>query len=264
MAPLTIKFTVGGQEKYQVPILELPGHTQNIQANLQDGDHIFNSADFQLGTLHALGGVPIIGRLSFGYTYDEKKNSITVCGSDFPSADGMKLVTMPEGIDEACIEHAAPCGFAADEGYKNLTWNYQSQLMPGAVAHFKKIVRDANNALVEALRAQPGLTVTTRQLFPELPQDAYHKLCLVLEGDKVLGPCDPKVPLGSEHVVGIVDSTYAGQAIWGGGPFSNVESSKDNPKPNGESSWMEVWGNEWNSPDPEHCSSYQTRPLSLY
>ncbi|KAB5531265.1 hypothetical protein GE09DRAFT_1064000 [Coniochaeta sp. 2T2.1] len=105
---ISVTFSVGSPLAYRVRSLELPGQVHQVQADFQDGSHLFTSADFKLGTVHSLGGKALIGRLCFRYTYDAANGIITVCGIDFPSADGMTLITTPEGTNHICLEHAAP------------------------------------------------------------------------------------------------------------------------------------------------------------
>ena len=133
-----------------------------------------------------MGGHSLVGRLSFRYSYDAKRGTVTVCGTDYPSADGMTLITMPQGTDKDCFEHAAFTGFLVDEIYRNGSWNYHSRLMPGAAKIFKDIARGANNAMIAALKAESKLPVQVREMLPELPIDQYLNLCAVLRDGKLL------------------------------------------------------------------------------
>ncbi|KAK4935839.1 hypothetical protein LTR66_015409 [Elasticomyces elasticus] len=258
MASLTTTFTFGPHDAYHCPSLTLRVEAQNIQVSFQAGTNAFTSSDFDMGVLHSLYSRPIIGRLTLRYTYNEVKREITVCSSDYPSADGMTLITMPQDTAEACFEHAAPCGFLADECYKNSAWNYHSQLMPGAATYMKQVVRNANDALIEALRNIPNLTVVVRELFPKLEQAVYHDLCVVFESGVPTAIYNPDLHavLGAHQAVGLPESTFAGSATWAtNSPFSNVNGSTSDPKPNRETSWMNVWRAVWGA-DPAQCSSY--------
>ncbi|PMD35115.1 hypothetical protein L207DRAFT_588599 [Hyaloscypha variabilis F] len=109
------------------PSLSLPGLVHQIQVDFSDGDHTFTSPDFELGAVHSLGAQPVMGRLSFHYSYDERSRTITVCGTDYASAKGMALITSPRDIEEVCVERAAAgAGFEADDFHCNRAWNYRT------------------------------------------------------------------------------------------------------------------------------------------
>lgn len=237
-------FSVGSPISYRVPSLELPGQVHQIQVDFEDGEHTFTSPDFQLGTLHSAGSRPLMGRLTFRYSYDSTNR---VCGTDYSSADGMTLVTMPQGTDQACSEHAASGGFVADEVYGNSQWNYHSQLTPGAATIIKNIVRGANDALIAALETvtEPKLIVQVRKTLPELPLEHYLNLCLVFRNGKFLetynhtsqyAPHDQVVPLESVFG-GIVMMNY-------GENFANGIGSTGDPKIAGLS-WIRLWADQF-------------------
>ncbi|KAH7098870.1 hypothetical protein BKA62DRAFT_711638, partial [Auriculariales sp. MPI-PUGE-AT-0066] len=181
-----VSFSFGQHVAYSVPTLSLTGAAQQVQVNFDEGEHVFTSSDFELGTIHALKDAPLIGRLVFRYTYTVEGgvNCITVCDEDYESADGMTLMTFPKDREDAsCFERASSAGFAADEIYRNGYWNTRSPLMPGASQIFKDLTRDASRALVTALKAQ-SITVTVRSTLPELPLEMYEKLCFVVQDGK--------------------------------------------------------------------------------
>lgn len=237
---LSVTFSVGSPLAYRVRSLELPGLVHQIQADLEDGTHTFTSRDFKLGTVHSLGRRALIGLLSFRYTYDAKNQTITVCSTDFSSADGMTLVTMPEGTDYACIEHAGPGGFTADE--TSGPWNYRTQLMPGAADVFGGVVRGASDALIAALKATPDLTVQLRTPFPELPMEHYLNLCVVYRRGRFLELFDQSREYEDGDEVHPFESVYGGTATFPvGAPFANVIGSTHDPKIKPYTSWVALW-----------------------
>jgi hypothetical protein len=85
----------------------------------------------------------------------------------------MALTTMPKGMEEhTYIERAAPSAEAADENRSSL-WNPQSELMPGARDVLRRIVRTANQTLIEALKANPDLMVRVRTPAPNVSTSEY-------------------------------------------------------------------------------------------
>ena len=146
---------VGSPNTYRVPSLELNGQVHQIPINFQDGDHTYKSPEFDLGVVHSLQGRGLKAQLTFHYTYDSKTRVITVCGTDYPSVEGMALITFPHGIDQISVERAATTsGFAGDEQKLSDAWNPRSQLTPGAAKIMRDIARAANDALIEALAAR--------------------------------------------------------------------------------------------------------------
>ncbi|KAI1657175.1 hypothetical protein F4813DRAFT_389758 [Daldinia decipiens] len=251
----SISFPVGSTVAYAVPILELTGAVHQIQATFENGDHVFTSSDFKLGTVRVAGSRALIGRLTFRYSYDSSNKIITVCGTNYPSADGMTMMTMPEGMDnEACFEHAAATGFLADEVYRGGKWNYYSPLMPGAPERIKNIVRAANDALISALGEVPDLTVRVREILPELPVEDYLALCFVTRDGRVLEKYDPTKLYGLDDELHTPHSTFMGKEEWPDKiDFANVIGSTSDPRPPSKS-WLDLWRTTMERDGP-NCAS---------
>ncbi|RSH89959.1 hypothetical protein EHS25_001945 [Saitozyma podzolica] len=251
-------FSVGNPVAYRVPSLDLPGLVSDVQINFEDGDHVFTSADFKLGTVHSAGNRPLIGRLTFRYSYNAANRTITVCGTDFPSADGMTLITLPDGSNpqqEACFEHAADgTGFAADELSGSRTWNYHSQLMPGAAKVFKSIVRGANEAMIAALEAStsPQLIIQLRTPVPELPIEHYLNLAVVYRQGQFLELYDRSSQYETTDEIRPVDSVWGGEVkMTKNENFANVIGSTPDPKVG--RSWIDLWRKQFGY--PTSCTS---------
>ncbi|RVD82545.1 uncharacterized protein DFL_006967 [Arthrobotrys flagrans] len=170
----------------------------------------------------------VLGALTFRYSYDAKHEIVTVCGTDFPSADGMALVTRPEGTEQFAYEHAADAGFAPDEVHHNRNWNYNSPLMPGAA----------------------------KTLPAGFPLEHYMKLSTVHHPDgKLLGNFDPAHKYDEGVQIRELGSYYDGRwnspVNW---QFANVIGST--PDPNHEAdSWIALWKAAYNNVDPVGCTS---------
>ena len=194
-----------------------------------------------------------MGRLTFHYSYDSEKETVTICGTDYASSNGMTLITTPHDMDEVCFEHAAEAGFVADE-ICNGAWNYRNQIMPGAANIFKDIARGANKALIAALEAQPRLIVRVRQPVPELPMEDYLNLCFVYRDGKFLETYDPARQYEPPDFKTTVDSVFGGTVTWAlGADFANVIGSTDDPKPPGYTSWIQLWRAYFGT--PASCTS---------
>jgi hypothetical protein len=238
----SVKFSVGSPLTHRTGCLELPGLVHQIQVDLEDGDHTFTSPDFKLGTVHLEGRRALIGRLTFRYSFDEKNQVITICGTDYPSVDGMALITTPEGSNQLCTEHAASAGFAAEEVYSSSGWNYHSQMMPEAAKIIKDIARAANDALITALIGLDKFIVRRREQLPELAMEHYLALCAVSRNGQFLEPFDPTHEYEADDIVRLPESQYGGVVAWPTSlPFANVIGSTDDPKPDGFTSWKQLW-----------------------
>ena len=236
----TVTIPVGPSSAYSVPTLELPATTCEINIDLEDGNQTFTSQDSELGTVHTMGRRPLMGRLVFHYSYDSASQLVIVCSTDFPSADGMTLVTMLQGTDQVCIEHAASVDFAADEVSRS--WNYRTQLTPGASEVFKEVARNAKEKLLMALKEVPQLRVRVRNLLPELPKKLYHDLCVVIHDGTAPEVYDPTREYESGAQIQPVDSTYGGTETWQEMVnFANVVGSTDDPKPpEADNKWIHL------------------------
>jgi len=243
--PLRVSFPVGLADGYIAGDLELTAVVHHIQADFEDGDHLFTSQDFELGTVRVAGSRALIGRLTFRYSYNSESNTVTVCGTDYPSADGMAMMTMPSGMeDAACFEHAAAAGFLADEVYRNGKWNYYSPLMPGAPETIKGIVRGASDALIASLKEVPDLFVQVRQLLPELSAEDFQALSFVSREGRFLEVYDPTHAYRPDDELHAPTSTYGGTETWQlDSDFANVIGSTPDPRPPTPSnrSWLNLW-----------------------
>jgi hypothetical protein len=154
----------------------------------------------------------------------------------------MTLTTMPEGTDHACFEHAAPAGFAADEMSRKGSWNYRTQLLPGADKVFKDLTRRANDALIAALKATPGLIVLVREPLAELPTDLYLNLSVVYRNGEFLETYDPTREYGPEDTIKTIDSTFGGTVTLPANTnIANVIGSSRDRYPRGFTSFIGLW-----------------------
>ena len=257
---LSVSFSVSTLA-YRVSALELSRQSHQIQVDFENGEHVFASPDFDLGTINTLGGQTLVGRFSFRYTYDSALGVITVCGTDYASADGMTLVTRSQSTDQACFEHAAQSGFADDEVYGNAMWNYNTQLMPGAAEIFKGLARDANEALIKTLMAQPQVIVQVRKALPRLPLETYLDLCVVYRDGYFLELYDPNRQYGSSDKLHPFESVFGGTVLFNQDEnFANVIGSTKDPKIKGKA-WIRLWEEAfgiW----PACCTSLNYRGFS--
>jgi hypothetical protein len=253
--PLIVTFNIGAHIPYNVPGLTLHGRAHEVRAELRadSGAVAFKSSPFDLGNVHFLRDKVLFGTLSFTYTYDAKERTITVCSTDYASSAGMALTTTPEGTESFCIERASGAGFAEDDISSDRLWSYRTPLTPGAEATFKNIVRGANDALLEALMDVPGLNVTQRKPFRELPRKLFFDLTTVWRDDTAVGTYDPAVPLEPRSFL-MPPSTFHDVKTWyPGQKFCNVFGSTNDPKID-KLSWIGLWKEKTGITTPV-CSS---------
>ncbi|KAF3186624.1 hypothetical protein TWF225_004672 [Orbilia oligospora] len=253
-----VKLSVGSPVPYQVPTLNLHGHVYEIEVSFKEGiNNSFTSPELEFGDIHIGGRRKLLGALTFRYSYDVKRNIVRICGTDFPSADGMAFITRPEGTEQYAYEHAANAGFAADEVHHNRDWNYNSPLMPGAAKIFKDIARSANEALIAALAATNNVGIQIRETLPAgLPLEHYLKLSTVHHPDgRLIGAFDPAHNYGEGVQIKKLDSYYGGK--WNvpvNGPFANVIGSTPDPT-HSAPSWIALWIAVYGGVTPVGCTS---------
>ena len=151
---------------FRTASVEIPQFLIEIELSFEDGDHVLTSSDFELGTLKGDVDVPLIGRITLRYSYDAANGAITVCGTSFPSSDGMALITMPKGMEEqAYVSRTIHRNDAAvsDDGVGGSLWAPRSKAMAGTDDLLTQMVRMANESLINALWNEPDLTVSVRE-----------------------------------------------------------------------------------------------------
>lgn len=172
-------------------------------------------------------------------------------------------MTMPEGMDEVCLEHAASPGFPGDHVYRNKTWNYHSQMMPAAAQIFKDIVRSANSALIAALEEAHELIVQVRKTLRPMPMDLYLGLRVVHRNGEFLEMYDPNNEYETGDQIQPVDSVFGGQVTMKKGEnFANVIGSTKDPKIPGLS-WIQLWINQF-AMTPTDCTSREYKGFDCH
>ena len=153
------------------------GSTQ-VQAEFQDGDHVFTSSDFELGTIHTAGSPPLLGRLTLSYSYNSEGQIITICDTNYPSADGMTLITTPQDSEAAPSKMTISGDITVVELAPHDAGTNDSESGPSIARILKNLVRDANDALIEALLAESELIVQVRRMTSEAPKETYFDLSI--------------------------------------------------------------------------------------
>ncbi|KAH7100825.1 hypothetical protein BKA62DRAFT_705012 [Auriculariales sp. MPI-PUGE-AT-0066] len=257
---LSISFSLGSHIAYHVPSLSLTGTGHQLQVDFEDGEHVFTSPDFELGTIHSMKDTPLLGRIIFRYTHSLEEGivNITVCDEDYESADGMTLMTFPKGREDAsCFERSSSAGFAADEIHRNGYWNTRSPLLPGASQLFKTIARDAARAMIEALAAKDDIILSIRTPFPEMPYEEYQQLCLVYRDGEFLCTYDQLDPLefkGNFEIWDVFSQLDGTAQLPLNATFANVIGSTGDQIPGG-GSWVRLWSRETRRP-ANTCASF--------
>ena len=241
---------------YHNAFVTLHACEHNVVFHLKEGTHVAQSPLLDLGVAHSVEGRPLLGHFSFEYTYEPARRLITVCGTDFDSARGMCLTTVPEGTSEQCRQRGAGGGFEADELRANPRWNYLTPLTPGLRDVFEGVVRTVNDRLVEALKKVPQLNVQVRQHPPELSAEEHRKFLTVYRDGQFLGLHEPGREYGPLDEVYSVESVFGGEVFLNyGEAFANVIGSTNDPKIAGLT-WIQLWANQFNT-YPVICTSYQ-------
>lgn len=96
---LTKKIAFGLNSSFSIVDCEVPKSIYVVEINFEDGRHVYTSPDIQIGTVKSPDNQPLIGRFTFCYSYDAKSRTITLCGTDYPSVDGLALATYPKNME---------------------------------------------------------------------------------------------------------------------------------------------------------------------
>lgn len=253
---LSVKISLGPHVGHRTPFVELADNPSAVEVSLDDGAHTFQSEDVDIGTFTAFGNRRLAARLVFGYVYDEARHTVTVCGTDFASADGFRLVTFPVGTGEYCHHRAAsPAGFPADDLTGNRHWNCRTPLTTGVDEVLRGMARAANESLIAALKSLPGLIVQVRTPPPEVSPDDYRRLLVVYRDGVFQGLYEPGAELGPGDEVVTIESVWGGTVHFSAGEaFANVIGSTNDPKIAGKT-WINLWADQFGV-YPSICTSY--------
>lgn len=252
---LRISLTVAVVDAYDSPLVALPAREHAVGFTLRGGTHTAISDYLDLGVLRQLGGRRLVGRLTFRYTYDEANRTVTVCGTDFDSADGMCLVTLPEGTTEICRQRAGTAGYGADELRANPHWNYTTPATPGLRDVLAGLVRSANSELIAALEAEGSLIVRVRKNPPEMSPQEHRQFLAVYRNGTFHGFLEPGTVAGPEDEIFTVESVFGGEVTLSyGEAFANVIGSTSDPSIAGLT-WIQLWANQFGV-YPVICTSY--------
>jgi len=228
-----------------------------VAFELVDGTHVAQSTALDLGVVHGFQGRRLLGRFTFEYTYDSERRTITVPGTDYDSAGGMCLVTMPENSDETCRQYGAGGGFRADELTSNTHWNYTTPLTPGLRDVFIALVRTASDRVIAQLKERDGLIVQVRKHVPELPPELHQQFMTVYRDGVFQGFHEPGRQYGPGDEVLTIESVFGGEVTFNyQEAFANVIGSTPDPHIGGLS-WVQLWANQFNT-WPVVCTSYQS------
>lgn len=253
---LSVKISLAPHIGHRTPFVELVETPSTVEISLEDGAHTFQSEDVDVGRFTAFGHRRLLGRLVFGYVYDEARHTVTVCGTDFASADGLRLVTFPAGTDEYCLHRAAgSAGFLADDLIGNRHWNCRTPLTTGVDEVLRGMARAANESLIAALKSLPGLIVRVRTAPPEISPDDYRQLLVVYRDGMFQGLYEPGTELGPQDEVVTIESVWGGTVHFSvGEAFANVIGSTNDPRIAGKT-WINLWADQFGV-YPNICTSY--------
>jgi hypothetical protein len=242
---------------YQSQFVDLAETPSTVAVSLEDGTHTFQSEDVDLGSLASFENRRLLGRIVFRYTYDEAQRTVTVCGTDFASADALSLVTFPARTEEYCYHRTArSAGFANDDLTANTHWNCRTPLAPGLDEVLQGMARAANDSLIAGLKNFPGLIVRVRQPPPDLSADHYKQFLTVYRDGVFHGLYEPGLDLGPQDKVLTIESVWGGTVHFNvNEAFANVIGSARDPKIAGKS-WLNLWTDEFGV-TPNICTSYQ-------
>ncbi|MFI7675361.1 hypothetical protein [Actinophytocola sp. NPDC049390] len=254
---LSVKISLASHIGHRTRFVELVETSSAVEISFDDGAHTFQSEDIDIGTFTAFGNRRLVGRLVFDYVYDEARHTVTVCGTDFASADGCRLVTFPAGTEEYCHHRAArSAGFVADDLMANPHWNCRTPVTTGVDEVLSGLARTANEALIAALKDLPGVVVQVRTAPPEVSPDDYRQLLVVYRDGVFHGLYEPGTELGPQDEVVTIES------VWGGTvhfslreAFANVIGSTNDPHIAGKT-WINLWADQFGV-YPNICTSYR-------
>ena len=172
----TLQVTVPLTPSYASRLVNVSSTQVTVSIPIVPGSSTMTTPVQTVGTLTYFANPHLLAYLNIWYSYDPVGNTLTFCSNDLVSPDSTCLTTIPTGTNQSCNQHTypndnAPCG-------SNPNWNYCTSLTPGLQQALQQSVRAANQAIINAARAQ-GFTVIARTPPPQLTENDYAKLCLV-------------------------------------------------------------------------------------
>jgi hypothetical protein len=237
-AAISVPLTPG----YVNPYVNINPTTTSISLPLTPGPHVLTTPLQNVGSLTYFANPTLQASLSVWYNYDPLHNTLTFCSNDLVSGDSTYVLTVPAGTNQGCRQHTypndnIPCG-------NNPNWNYCTPTTPGLQGALQQTVRSANQAIINAARAQ-GFTVIVRTPFPTLTVEEYTKLMLVYHQGRFLELYNPEKTYDADHTLVHPESVWLGEIyLDNNDTFANVIGSTNDPKIN-NSSWLGLWQSQF-------------------
>ena len=249
---MQVQFSLAVPQGYSSPFVEIHSGEFEQPVTLAPGLNVARGEPFDIGLLHIAGRRKLRCHIEFGYIYDEEAGVVTVCGTDFRSRDGFRLVVELEGspVDESyyCFTQDLDGRLQHDPH-----WGHPIRLLKDLPEFWTGIARSANEALIAELRK--SITVYERARAPEVPDSAYNSFLSIGFGDSFVEPYLEGRTLAEGESLYTIESTFGGTTLWTkDDDFSNVIGSSGDPKIKGES-WLRVWEekcDKW----PDECTSH--------
>ena len=206
--------------KLTIPPLVIPKPIEGIRmlsdahedtvVELQEGQHTFTTAPIKLAHDTVNQAQPFVARLEMSYEYLPGMNAVKLAGSEYTGAYAPRLVV---GDDSA-------------------TW-LQSELATVINSVLEQIIENAEQAKLMAL---------VRKDLPPLNKEQEEELLLVYRDGFYLEPYYAGCVLQDNDKIVPVTSVYGGTFVCPQGrTFYNVSGSRNDPRPDSISSWIEFW-----------------------
>lgn len=242
---------------YDNGFVAIEAATHTLAFTLDEGGSVAQSQVVLLGRVPMAGGRPLLGRFSFAYAWSRETGVVTVNGTDFDDPGTMCLTTWPEGSMERCRQRASGGGFREEDLKANTVWNYTTPLTPGVEELLAGLARGANDAVIQALQAQPGIVVQVRKPVPKLSPELHAKLLFVYRDGVFDRAYLAGAPVAADEQVLTVESVFGGEVTLNyAEAFANVIGSTSDPKIAGLS-WIQLWANQYGQ-YPVICTSYHS------
>lgn len=247
-----VTFSFGLSEGYRTPLVEVdPGPFRQI-VSLNPGRHTANLASFDIGLLHLAGNRRLLCRIEFAYSFDENEGLVTVCGTDFASPDGLRLVV---AMENSTVEESHFCVQQPFDGRleHDPHWGHPTRLMPGLPEFWTKLARAANDALI--IELQKNYSVYERKRPPVLSDEMYQNLLVVHHDGEIKSLYEHGQTLEAGDSVYSIESLFGGTTlVFKGKAFANVKGSAEDEKFWKATSWIEIYIEACDY-FPEECTS---------
>lgn len=247
----TLKFNLPILTRFNEGPLRILEYSVALEFSVKTGDHVFTSTPIEIGSYYDYA---VFAHVSIPYSYDEQTQFYTIAGA---KDTGDKQITIHTSLEQNAAMSAAHSFNRKNGSYEiRNVWTEFIQNTPTVSQTLQTASRQCIDNLIQNLLISGAHGVIQTGNAPIVTPSNYLDYKALFKPEK-----EENITPSLEDILEVqiaVDSSYGGTITWYlNYSFANVDGSTHDPKPNGYSSWIQLWADACNGGNrTTHCSSY--------